>query len=354
MPLISRTYIALLVGLSALCVACTPSPSSGTSEGPKAASAAPAVKVGLVLDKGGRDDKSFNSSAFEGFTRAKKDFGIPGKMVEATDDNSFEPMLQHMARKDFNLIIAIGVSQAEAVKKVASRFPNKKFAIVDAKVDAPNVRSLLFQEHEGSYLVGALAALTSKTGKIGFIGGMDIPLIRRFELGYEAGARAVNPKIQISSNYVGVTGDAWNNPAKGKELALSQYSSGADVIFAAAGASGNGLFDAAEEKKLFAIGCDSNQNWIKPGYVLTSMMKRVDVAVYDVISEFKDGEFTGGVKRYGLVNQGIDYAMDKYNAPLVSASTQAKVDQLKAQIIAGKLQVPDYYMKKSDAAKSSH
>lgn len=303
------------------------------------------IKVGLVLDKGGRDDKSFNSSAFEGFTRAKKELGIPGKMVEATDDNSFEPMLQHMARKDFNLIIAIGVSQAEAVKKVSARFPDKKFAIVDAEVDAPNVRSLLFQEHEGSYLVGALAALTSKTGKIGFIGGMDIPLIRRFQMGYEAGARAVNSKIQVSANYVGVTGDAWNNPAKGKELALSQYGAGADVIFAAAGASGNGLFDAAEEKKLFAIGCDSNQNWIKPGYVLTSMMKRVDVAVYDVINEFKNGKFTSGVKRYGLSNEGIDYALDKYNETLVTPQAKAKVEQLKAQIIAGKIKVPDYYVK---------
>lgn len=303
------------------------------------------IKVGLVLDKGGRDDKSFNSSAFEGFTKAKKELGVPGKMVEATDDNSFEPMLQHMARKDFNLIIAIGVSQAEAVKKVASRFPDKKFAIVDAQVDGPNVRSLLFQEQEGSYLVGALAALTSKTGKIGFIGGMDIPLIRRFQMGYEAGAREVNPKVQISANYVGVTGDAWNNPAKGKELALSQYGSGADVIFAAAGASGNGLFDAAEEKKLFAIGCDSDQNWIKPGYVLTSMMKRVDVAVFDVINEFKSGKFTGGVKRYGLSNEGIDYAMDKYNEKLVTPQAKAKVDSLKAQIIMGKIKVPDYYLK---------
>ncbi len=305
------------------------------------------VKVGVVLNTGGKDDKSFNSSAFEGLMRAKRELGVFAKAVEASDDNSYEPMLQHMARKDFNLIIAIGISQAEAVKKVSARFPNIKFAIVDAEVTGPNVTSLLFQEHEGSYLVGVLAAMASKTGKVGFIGGMDIPLIRRFQMGYEAGARAVNPKIAVSANYVGVTGDAWNNPAKGKELALSQYGAGADVIFAAAGASGNGLFDAAEEKKLLAIGCDSNQNWIKPGYVLTSMMKRVDVAVYDVISEFKNGKFTAGVRRYGLVNQGIDYAMDKNNEKLVSAQAKAKVDQLKAQIIAGKTQVPDYYIKKN-------
>jgi basic membrane protein A len=307
------------------------------------------VKVGLVLDKGGKDDKSFNSSAFEGFSRAKKELQISGKMVEATDDNAFEPLIRAFARKNFGLVIAIGISQAEAVKKVAARFPNTKFAIVDAQVDAPNVRSLLFQEHEGSYLVGALAALTSKTGKIGFIGGMDIPLIRRFEMGYAAGARAINPKVYVSANYVGETGDAWNNPAKGKELALSQHSAGADVIFSAAGASGNGLFDAAEEKNFFAIGCDSNQNWVKPGHVLTSMLKRVDVAVFDAISEFKNGTLTGGVKRFGLVNQGIDYAMDRFNEKLVPAQAKAKVDQLKAEIIAGKTLVPDYYLKKSNA-----
>jgi basic membrane protein A len=307
------------------------------------------VKVGLVLDKGGKDDKSFNSSAFEGFSRAKKELQISGKMVEATDDNAFEPLIRAFARKNFGLVIAIGISQAEAVKKVAARFPNTKFAIVDAQVDAPNVRSLLFQEHEGSYLVGALAALTSKTGKIGFIGGMDIPLIRRFEMGYAAGARAINPKVHVSANYVGETGDAWNNPAKGKELALSQHSAGADVIFSAAGASGNGLFDAAEEKNFFAIGCDSNQNWVKPGHVLTSMLKRVDVAVFDAISEFKNGTLTGGVKRFGLVNQGIDYAMDRFNEKLVPAQAKAKVDQLKAEIIAGKTLVPDYYLKKSNA-----
>jgi basic membrane protein A len=165
-------------------------------------------------------------------------------------------------------------------------------------------------------------------------------------MGYEAGAKKVRPKVHVISNYVGVTGDAWNNPAKGKELALAQYGSGADVIFAAAGASGNGLFDAAEEKKFLAIGCDSNQNWIKPGLVLTSMMKRVDNAVYDTIVQFKDGKFTAGVKRYGLANQGVDYAMDKYNEKLVTPAARAKVEELKAKIIAGKIHVPDYYAKK--------
>ncbi len=300
-------------------------------------------RVGMVLDKGGKDDKSFNGAALVGAQKAKDLLKTGLKFVEATDDNSFEPMLRAFASKDFDLIIGIGVSQADAMKKVASAFPQKKFAIVDAEVKVPNVRSLLFEEQEGSYLVGALAAMTSKTGKIGFIGGMDIPLIRRFQMGYEAGARAINPAIKLSANYVGVTGDAWNNPAKAKELALSQYGAGADVIFSAAGASGAGLFDAAEEKDKLAIGVDSNQNGIKPGHVLTSMLKRVDVAVFDTIQEAKAGNFVGGAKRYGVANQGVDYAMDTNNEKLISPSTRARLEKLKADIIAGRIKVPDYY-----------
>lgn len=307
---------------------------------------APAFKVGMVLDKGGKDDKSFNHAAYEGLTRAKKELKISGKFVEATDDNAFEPMLRAFARKDFDLIIGIGVSQADAIRKVSKQFPNKKFAIVDAEVPNPNVRSLLFEEHEGSFLVGALAAMSTKSGKVGFIGGMDIPLIRRFQMGYEAGARSVKPNVRIFVNYVGVSSEAWNNPAKAKELAVSQYGSGVDVIFGAAGASGNGLFDAAEEDKKLAIGCDSNQNWVKPGFVLTSMMKRVDTAIYDVIAETNAGKFTAGVKRYGLSNRGIDYAMDEYNDKLVPVSARTRLEKLKAQIMAGKIVVPDYYKKK--------
>src|SRR6266404_2042572 len=223
--------------------------------------AQPDFKVGLVLDRGGKDDKSFNSSAYLGANEAKKNLGVFLKYVEASDDNAFEPMLRAFAQKDFNLIIGIGFAQKEPIKKAAAQFPQKHFAIVDAEVDEPNVCSLLFEEHEGAYLVGAIAALSSKSGKVGFVGGMDTPLIRRFEMGYEAGAKKINPQIGVMANYVGVTSEAWNNPPKGKELALSQYDSGADVIFAAAGASGLGVFDAAEERKKYAIGVDSNQNW---------------------------------------------------------------------------------------------
>jgi basic membrane protein A len=300
-------------------------------------------RVGLVLDRGGKDDKSFNASAYEGALRAKSKLGIMLKCVEASDDNSFEPMLRALAQRDFDLLIGIGFSQREAIAKVAAQFPKTHLAIVDAQVDAPNVRSLLFEEHEGAYLVGAIAALSSHSGKIGFVGGMDVPLIRRFELGYAAGAKQVVPGIIVLANYVGLTSQAWNNPPKGKELALSQYDQGADIIFAAAGASGLGVLDAAEERGKLAIGCDSNQDWTKPGHVLTSMLKRVDEAVFVTIQEAKASRFTGGVVHFGLANNGVGYSVDQYNAKLLTEPVRRRVEELKAEILAGKLVVPDYY-----------
>ena len=308
-------------------------------------SAAAEFKVGLVLDRGGKDDKSFNSSAYAGATEAKKKLGIFLKYVEAADDNAFEPLMRAFAQRDFDLIIGIGFAQRDALRKVATQFPKKSFAIVDAEVDLPNVRSLLFEEHEGAFLVGAIAALTSKTGKIGFVGGMDIPLIRRFERGYEAGAKKVQPQITVFANYVGVTSEAWNNPPKGKELALSQYEAGADIVFAAAGASGLGVFDAAEDKQKFAIGVDANQDWMKPGLILTSMLKRVDLAVFSTIEDAKAGSFSSGVKRFGLHDKGVDYSVDEYNAKVLAESVRRRAEELKAEIIAGKIVVPDYYKK---------
>lgn len=305
-----------------------------------------AFKVGLVLDKGGKDDKSFNSSAYLGASQAAKELGIELKYVEATDNNSLEVLHRNFAQKKYDLIIGIGFAQTDAIKKVAALFPQTHFAIVDGEVKANNVRSLLFEEHEGSFLVGAAAAIKSKTGVVGFIGGMDIPLIRRFQKGYEAGVKYVNPKAKVITNYVGVTGEAWNNPAKAKEMALSQVAQKADVIFHAAGASGAGLFDAASEKKIFAIGVDSNQNWIKPGVVLTSMLKRVDHAVFETIKEAQQQKFTSGVIRFGLKDNGVDWAYDQYNEKLWSATDKAKVEEIKKQIIAHKITVPDYYLTK--------
>lgn len=315
---------------------------------PPGAQAAPGkeARVALVLDKGGKDDKSFNSAAYAGAMKAKGDLKAFIKFVEATDDNAFESLLRSFAQKDFDIVFAIGITQRDALKKVAAQFPQKKFAIVDAEVDAPNVRSLVFEEHQGSYLVGAAAALASKTGKLGFIGGMDIPLIRRFQLGYEAGARKINPNAKVVANYVGISGEAWNNPAKAKELAVSQLDSGVDVIFSPSGASTAGVFDAAEEKGKFAIGVDSNQNWVKPGRILTSMLKRVDVAVFKTIESVSQGQFKAGIQHFGLPDQGVDYAVDQHNEKVLTPEMRKKLDALKADIVAGKIQVPDYYKKK--------
>ncbi len=305
-----------------------------------------AIKVGLVLDKGGKDDKSFNTSAYEGAMKAVKELGIELKYVEATDSNSLESLHRNFAQKKYDLIIGIGFAQADAVKKVSLLFPEIHFAIVDGDVQGSNVRALLFQEHEGAFLVGAAAAIKSKTAVIGFIGGMDIPLIRRFQKGYEAGAKHINPKIIVLNNYIGVTGEAWNNPAKAKEIALAQINQKADVIFHAAGASGSGLFDAAADKKVFAIGVDSNQNWIKPGTVLTSMLKRVDVAVYDTIKSAVNKNFKAGKIMYGLKDQGIDWALDANNEKLWSVAEQNKLNEIKIGIIKGTITVPDYYKTK--------
>ncbi len=305
-----------------------------------------AFKVGLVLDRGGKDDKSFNTSAYTGATKAEKELGIELKYVEATDNNSIESLLRNFAQKKYDLIIGIGFAQADAVKKVAALFPQTNFAIIDGEVKAANVRSLLFEEHEGSFLVGAAAAMKSKSGVVGFLGGMDIPLIRRFQKGYEAGVKYVNPKATVINNYVGVTGEAWNNPTKAKEMALSQIGKGADVIFHAAGASGSGLFDAAADKKIFAIGVDSNQNWIKPGVVLTSMLKRVDVAVFETIKDAQAKKFTAGVVRFGLKDSGVDWALDENNEKLWSPDEKQKLNQIKKMIISKKITVPDYYVTK--------
>jgi len=302
------------------------------------------LKVGIVFDKGGKDDKSFNAAAYQGALKAKKEFGIKLKTVEATDDNALESLMRTFAKKKYDIIFGIGIAQVDAVKKTASKFPGLKFAIVDAEVDLPNVRSLLFEEHQGSYLVGAIAALKSKTGKLGFIGGMDIPLIRRFQLGFESGAKKINPKIKVVSNYIGVTGSAWNNPPKAKELAVSQFNEGADVVFAAAGASNLGLFDAAEELNKYAIGVDSNQNWIKPGRILTSMLKRVDIAVFSTIEDMRNSKFSQGVKRYGLSNDGVGFSIDQFNKGLLSEDILVQVNKLKSNIEQGSIRVPDYYV----------
>ncbi len=304
---------------------------------------AAALKVGLVLDKGGRDDKSFNAAAFKGATEAQKKLGIELKVVEASDDTAIEPSLRTFAQRGYPLVIGIGFVQSSAIEKVAKDFPKTQFLAIDCDVKLPNVRSVTFKEHEGSFLVGAIAALTSKTNSVGFIGGMDIPLIRRFQMGYKAGAETVNAKVKVVSQYVGSTSDAWKNPTKAKELAASQYQKSVDVIFTAAGASGLGVFDAAEELKKFAIGVDSNQNWVKPGRILTSMVKRVDFAVYDAIEKKATAKLETVSVSLGLKEDAVDFALDEHNKVLLTPEVLKKVNDFKQKIIKGTLKVPDYY-----------
>lgn len=303
--------------------------------------------VALILDKAGKDDQSFNASAFRGAKKAEKDLGIKLKTVEVRDAASAESMLRALAGKNYDLLIAVGFSHAGAVAKVAPSFAQRKFVIIDSEVKQPNVTSVMFAEHEGSFLVGAMAAMASKTGNVGFIGGMDIPLIRRFAMGYEAGVHYINPKDKVQIAYIGVTGDAFSNPPKAKELAILQNSQGADVIFHAAGSSGVGLFDAAEDKKFLAIGVDSNQNSIKPGRILTSMVKAVDVAVFDAVKAAQSGTLKGGSTIYqGFDTGGIDMAIDDNNKSLLTPAMLKKAQEIKTDIKSGKIKVPDYYLKK--------
>ncbi len=318
------------------------------------------IHVGIVFDIGGKDDRSFNAAAFAGVKCAetgnwpngtpcgKPALNIVLRDIEPGTPNSIEPAMRAFAERGYDLIIGVGFAQAPIMERVAKEYPNIHFAIVDGVSELPNVASLVFKEHEGSYLVGMLAAKKSQTGTIGFLGGMDIGLIHRFEGGYEEGARAVNPNIRVIQNYVGVTDSAWNNPGKGKELALAQIGKGADVIFTAAGNSGLGAFDAVEQAGKqngrathFVIGVDSNQNMVKPGFVLTSMVKRVDNAVYAIVDYVVKGKFQAGFHVYGLDKDGVGYAMDENNKDLVTPEMIQQVEQAKKKIIAGQIKVTD-------------
>jgi basic membrane protein A and related proteins len=314
------------------------------------------IKVGIVFDIGGKNDRSFNAAAWDGVKRAEKEMNICLYDVEPGNPTSIEPAMRAFAERNFDLIVGVGFAQGPIMQRVANDYPNIKFAIIDGvimeadgKTPKQNVASLVFREHEGSFLVGMIAAAKSKTGVLGFVGGMDIGLIHRFATGYEEGARYVNPNVRVLTNYVGVTDGAWNNPGKGKELALNQIEKGADVLFTAAGNSGLGVFDAVEqygknekgEANKFVIGVDSNQNGVKPGFVLTSMVKRVDNAVFDVVEEVLNGKFKGGFHVFGLDKDGVAYAMDQFNEPLIPAEVIKQVEEAKAKIVAGEIKVTD-------------
>ena len=299
----------------------------------------------IVFDMGGKFDKSFNEAAYAGAERFKKETAIAYREFEVTNEAQREQALRNMARRGSQVVVGIGFGQASGMERVAREFPNLKFAIVDAVVDLPNVQSIVFKEHEGSFLVGMAAAMASKTGKIGFVGGMDIPLIRRFALGYEEGAKYVNAKIEIYRNMTGTTPAAWNDPTRGGELARSQFDRGADVIYAAAGATGLGVLQAAKDKGRLAIGVDSNQNHIHPGSVLTSMIKRVDLAVYEAFKAARDGTWKAGVRSLGVAEGGVGFSLDQHNRGLITAEMEKRLQQARADIVAGKIKVTDYMAK---------
>ena len=291
----------------------------------------------VVFDMGGKFDKSFNEAAFRGMEKWKKDTGKNYLSFEIANESQREQALRRMAEKGASPIIGVGFGQASSIEKVAKEFPKLKFAIIDMVVNQPNVQSVVFKEHEGSFLVGVMAAIASKTGKVGFVGGMDIPLIRRFQCGYEQGAKFANAKAEVFSNMTGTTGAAWNDPARGGELAKAQFAKGADVVFAAAGGTGMGVYQAAKDAGKLAIGVDSNQNYVQPGTMLTSMVKRVDLAVYNVAKAH-----TPGVSVLGLKEGGVDYAADEFNAKMITPDMKKRVDAARADIVSGKIKVVDY------------
>ncbi len=294
----------------------------------------------IIFDLGGKFDKSFNEAAFGGAERWKAETGGTYKELEMQDEAQREQALRRLAEAGANPVVMTGFAFGDVLNKVAPDFPNTKFAIVDMVVEQPNVKSVVFNEHEGSYLVGMMAGMASKTGTVGFIGGMDIPLIRKFGCGYAQGVLAAKADAKVVLNMTGTTPAAWNDPVKGAELAKAQKAQGADVIYAAAGGTGVGVLQTAADEGILSIGVDSNQNYMHPGKVLTSMLKRVDNAVYEA---FKEGEnLTTGINVMGLANDGVGYAMDENNAALVTPEMQAAVDAAAAKIKSGEIVVHDY------------
>jgi len=302
----------------------------------------PAFSPAIVYDFGGKFDRSFNQSASEGAQRFTKETGIAVREFEVQNAAQREQAMQQMARRGATIIVAIGFTQASAVERVAKQFPHVKFTVVDAVVDLPNVQSVNFREQESSFLCGMAAALASKTGKVGFVGGMDIPLIRKFALGYVEGVHYVSPKAEVFENMAGTTPAAWGDPTKGAELAKSQFGRGADVVFHAAGATGIGVMQAAKDAGLLSIGCDSNQDYLHPGSVLTSAVKRVDVAVYQAYKAAQAGTWKPGQLVLGLAEEGVDYSFDSYNDKILTPEMKVKLDQAKADIISGKIKVSEY------------
>jgi basic membrane protein A len=320
---------------------------------PSGAAAPPSgdtVDVGVVFDLGGRGDKSFNDGAYLGAERAEKELGVHVRFIEPGEGSDRESGLRLLAAEGMDLVIGVGFIFTDDLTQLAKEYPGTRFAGVDYSVATdkdgkvipppPNLAALKFREEQGSFLVGALAALVGHSKKVGFVGGMDFPLIQKFEMGYKAGVKKVCPDCEVISQYAGVTPEAFRNPGKGKELALSQYQQGVNVIFHASGSTGLGVFEAARQTGKLAIGVDADQYKEAPGFVLTSMVKGVDNAVFDAIRRVKENRFQGGIYQYGLAENGVGYVYDADNEKLIPADVRARLESLKQDIIAGKIQVP--------------
>ena len=298
----------------------------------------------VVFDLGGINDKSFNEAVFNGVEQFKADTGVDYLQFEVTTESQREELIRTAAELGANPVLGIGFAQADAIAAVAADFPDTQFGAIDVGwLDLPNVANFIFKEHEGSFLVGMMAAMASETGTVSFVGGMDIPLISAFECGYEQGANYVNGDINVIANMTGTDGSAWANPTRGFELATGQFDQGSDVVYAAAGFTGTGVLKAASEQGKLSIGVDSNQNHLYPGQVLTSMLKRVDVAAYNFFKDRMDAEGVEySLNVLGLAEGGVGYALDENNASLVSADMMAAVEAAQAAIIAGDIVVHDY------------
>jgi basic membrane protein A len=314
--------------------------------GPERAEEGSRLRVGVVLDIGGRGDKSFNDAAYLGLARAESELDIDGRFVEPGDGSDRESARRQLAAGGTDLVFGVGFIFTDDIRAAAARFPQVKFGCIDYAI-APgqppppdNLVALRFREHEGSFLVGAIAALVSKSKRIGFVGGMDIPLIHKFEAGYRAGAREVCPECEVSAAYAGTEPKAFADPTTGKELALAQYARGVDVIFHAAGKTGSGVFNAARERGKLAIGVDADQRHEAPCCVLTSMVKGVDGAVYETIRQTIAGQFQGGVRELGLAEGGVDYIYDEHNRKWITPEIRARVEELRRRIVAGEIVVP--------------
>ena len=301
------------------------------------ASAFAVAQPALIYEMGGKFDRSFNQVASQGAERWKKETGKPYLEYEIQNAAQREQAARRFAERGADPVVGIGFPQASSIEAVARDFPQRRFAIIDMVVNLPNVQSFVFREHEGAFLAGVLAALASKTGKLGFVGGQDVPLVRKVLCGYEQGARYANPKVQVVSSMTGTTNAAWTDPARGAELTRAQAAQGADIVFAAAGSTGLGVLQAAKDLGLLGIGVDSNQNGLHPGAILTSMLKRTDVAVYESFKGVKPG-----VTVLGLKEGALDLAYDEHNARLVTPAMRRAVDTARVDIIAGRIQVVDF------------